>query len=433
MEIKGEFKNIAFLFFIFSILFNISLQSYIDKNIELQNPDPILIGGKFYDSFSNKIKIIGRLEKDLQKNITLFDWSGTSIIFEINGTCDEVYLDLKSNNDYFSVYYNDVFKFKMNNTLSGLMKIKPIEKNLKIELIKVSEPLMSHDYVRFKGIYLVGKCELKENPKGKAKLIEFIGDSITCGFGVEQLRNKTNTLDKSSIDTAYPGILSKKLNFDYYAICASGMGVIRSSGYNGVGLATEYYNRNYFHTNKFTTSISTNPDYIIICIGTNDWLYIKNNYYETETINKFIEFFKLFLLQIRYLNPIKNGILPPIIVLGLGTRTAAVAKDKEEMEEISKRMNPWIKKAVDLVAAKDREIYYSEISATPMIDFNDDNDFGSGNHWSVKGSEKFANGVYSYLLNFTGVIEKKPFNQNNNFFIKFNFLYFIITMILILF
>jgi lysophospholipase L1-like esterase len=427
--------KVIFIKFIILICFEKSMQNLIDKNIEIQNPDPILIGGNFYNSFSNKFKIIGRLEKDLQNNITLFDWPGSSVIFEIIGTCDEIYLDLKSQNDYFSVYYNDVFKFKINSSSLGLIKIKPAEKNLKIELTKATEPLMSNDYVRFKGIYLVGKCELKENPRGKAKLIEYIGDSITCGFGVEQLRNKTITLDTSSIVTAYPGILAKKLDADYYAICASGMGVTHSSGYNGVGLVSQYYNRNYFHSNNITTSITTNPDYIIICLGTNDWFYIKKYYYETQMIDKFVDYFKLFLIQVRFLNPIKNGIIPPIVVLGLGTSTAAVASSKKEMEEISTKMNPWIKNAVNLAAGKDREIYYLEVSATPFIDYNDDRDFGAGNHWSVRGSEKFANGVYSNLLNFTSIFDGTPQNQlqKNYFFIRCDYFVLIIFIIIILF
>ena len=207
---------------------------------------------------------------------------------------------------------------------------------------------------------------------------------------------------------AFPGILARRLNVEYYAICASGLGITHSSGYNGVGRSSEYYNRDYFYNGKFIPSITTSPDVVIVNLGTNDWLYIKSNFYSEKMIETFIETYKIFLLQIRYLNSVKNGILPPIIVLGIGPRTAAATENKLEMEEISNKMNPWIEKAVNLTGGEKSEIYYKEISANPLIDFDNDDDFGSGDHWSVRGSEKFANGAYTTIYNFTTSLDNIP-------------------------
>lgn len=418
ISIFSKENRIIYPFVLFITLITLikkSLQISLDKNIEMENPETLFIGGKFISPYSDDIKIIGRYHKELKKNLTYFDWSGTTILFNIEGKCDEIYLDLKSNGDYFNIYYNEKFQFKFNLTNENLVKIKPNEENLNIKLIKRTEPLMSGDYVKFGGIYLKGKCNIKPNPKSNKVLVEYIGDSTTCGFGVEEIRNKTASLETSTIVNSFAGILSRKLNTDYYGICASGMGVVRSTGYNGVGKVMQYYNRNYFFDKgNIATNVLTSPDVIVIFLGLNDWIYIKTFNYNEKMILEFIEKFKIFILQVRYLNSRKNGSVPPIIILGLGENTAPVSKDIEEMQEISYKINPWIQQAAEGAGGEKNQIFYRKIYAEPKINFTNDKDYGSGEHWSVSGSEKFANGAYPVFLNITNIFDPFPNRDSNH-------------------
>lgn len=65
----------------------------------------------------------------------------------------------------------------------------------------------------------------------KSRLIEFIGDSLTCGYGDEGLHPKERyKLDTENSAKTYAAILGRYFDADVVTVCHSGMGVARNVG-----------------------------------------------------------------------------------------------------------------------------------------------------------------------------------------------------------
>lgn len=137
--------------------------------------------------------------------------------------------------------------------------------------------------------------------------IEFIGDSITCGFGVDGADGsepfKTST---ENFTRSYAYIAAEELDADYSAVSYSGYGVI--SGYSSGEKNTDetvplYYNiaSRYEGFNEAWDFSEREADAVVINLGTNDRCYVDmNNEY---TCNEFTEGYKKFLNTVRINNP----------------------------------------------------------------------------------------------------------------------------------
>lgn len=184
------------------------------------------------------------------------------------------------------------------------------EKSVNVQIIKLSECAMSTFGI--KPIKL-GEGEKIEPAKAKELKIEFIGDSITCGYGVDdpdkEHHFKTSTED---VTKAYAYKTAQALDADYSMVSISGYGII--SGYTDSGKKPEqtipqYYDKLGFSYNKFADSLEVaglewnfdnyKPDIVVINLGTNDMSYAKNELTQAEFEEGYIEFLK----QVRSHNP----------------------------------------------------------------------------------------------------------------------------------
>lgn len=158
-----------------------------------------------------------------------------------------------------------------------------------IKVIKLSESANSS--ILIDEIAVDGEGDIAPTAE-KAHKIEFIGDSITCGYGVDgasQNENfKTSTEDGSR---TYAYKTAEKFNAEYSMVSYSGYGVL--SGYtsnnaanpNTNQLVSNYYDKlgfSYGWVNGQTISdvdwdFSYTPDLVVINLGTNDYHYVQNN------------------------------------------------------------------------------------------------------------------------------------------------------------
>jgi lysophospholipase L1-like esterase len=142
--------------------------------------------------------------------------------------------------------------------------------------------------------------------EAKPLLIEFIGDSITCGYGVDDPdRDHHFSTATEDFTKTYAYKTVTALGADYSAVSYSGYGII--SGYSGDGLihadqtvpplyekfAFSYDSLNGVQPQSMVWDFNTLPDIVVINLGTNDDSYcgsdkIKQNLYS----EKYTEFLK---------------------------------------------------------------------------------------------------------------------------------------------
>ena len=189
---------------------------------------------------------------------------------------------------------------------------KGLPRRKKIEVIKISEA--SSSWAGIVNIETNEKGEIKPLPENKLK-IEFIGDSITCGYGIDdEDRNHhfSTTTEDSSKTYAYK--TAKALNADYSMVSVSGIGII--SGYtsnpnvkNDSGILPPIYDKVgmnwhsvYMNNPKempwdFSKFV---PDVVVINLGTNDSSYCKN---DPKKCLEFQNAYANFIKQVRAKNP----------------------------------------------------------------------------------------------------------------------------------
>ena len=180
-----------------------------------------------------------------------------------------------------------------------------------VRVIKVSEATSS--------LAAISKITLDKDgvisPAAEKKLkIEFIGDSITCGYGVDDLdRNhhfKTSTEDNTK---TYAYKTSANLDADYSMVSVSGWGIISGYSSNGTKQASSQLPKYYDRLAVAWTNLcgvdpkaikwdfsSFIPNVIVVNLGTNDSSYTKGN---SEKITEYKIAYIDFLKDIRAKNP----------------------------------------------------------------------------------------------------------------------------------
>lgn len=148
----------------------------------------------------------------------------------------------------------------------------------------------------------------------KAHSIEFIGDSITCGYGVdhEGVGGGFTTATENATKT-YAYKTAENLDADYSFVSYSGYGVI--SGYTSNGekatssLVAPYYDKVGFSYGYFNSEVevatvpwdfAVEPDVVVINLGTNDSSYCGN---DTSKQAEFTEGYVDFIKMVREKNP----------------------------------------------------------------------------------------------------------------------------------
>ena len=171
--------------------------------------------------------------------------------------------------------------------------------------------ILSFEKVGIKQIIIDG--QYIKPTENKSRSIEFIGDSMTCGYGNEGIWNiDTFNTAKENPFEAYAAKTAWHFNADFNCISWSGTGVISSYTevdtknidwlmpmlykYTDAGLDQSLGNTEYeiWDNNLFK------PHIIVINLGTNDFSYTKDL---KDRINEFIHGYYKLLKQVRHCNP----------------------------------------------------------------------------------------------------------------------------------
>jgi len=122
----------------------------------------------------------------------------------------------------------------------------------------------------------VTKGEILQSEGLKARMIEFIGDSYTCGYGTEGLAaTERFRPETENSNYSYAAIVSRYFDADYYVVAHSGMGICRNYNDKFADILMPDRYENTFDMNreiKWDASKSDfKPAVTVILLGTNDF------------------------------------------------------------------------------------------------------------------------------------------------------------------
>lgn len=243
------------------ILFSCSLISAnVQKNI-------IIPSEKFFNFY-------GRFDFS-ERNLAKSDWPGCAIEFSFYGSGFKILLDDGLND----------FNIIIDKKLHKVIKTKPgiqiytAANNLKktnhnVLITKKTESFEKPSI--FKGIILNPDSKILNPPLRPEYKIEFIGDSITVGYGNESRSIKCKNFKSWTNNYfSYAQITARELNAEANIIAISGKGVIRNYGEKkeiSEKPLPYYYNKTLLTNEKTKWDFKKwQPDLVVICLGTNDF------------------------------------------------------------------------------------------------------------------------------------------------------------------
>lgn len=223
------------------------------------------------------IQLVGRHTIESDRSIR---FSAAAVVLECHVQSDKIVFEFSEVSEldwrynWFSVRENgkEIKRFK---TEPGKMKyvvnLNESTKPVSVQLIHETEGLQG--FVRLKQITANQFFPIKK--KATKKRVEFIGDSITSGYGnyTDEIPcGKGQWFDKHSASRSYAFLLSEELQFDAFLTSASGIGVTRHWRDTEPVMKTAY--PSVFVDPVYKDSIwnfSDKADLVVIALGTNDF------------------------------------------------------------------------------------------------------------------------------------------------------------------
>lgn len=224
-----------------------------------------------------------------------FNYPGVQIHAQFEGT--SLKMKMKPNSGYYMVEVDDMepFKVRCPEKDSVMNVVDSLPKGVHKAMVQFcTEGLLYQP--QFWGFLLDDGCKLREAPQLPNLKFEFIGNSITCGFGLEGAsgKEKFRYATQNQYYT-YEAITSRNLNAQCLLVARSGIGVYRNCGGKALGdkgIMPDVYPYTLFGTRgeKWDFSRYT-PDVVCINLGTNDTSGPK--YYVDSLYNGFMRFYRI--------------------------------------------------------------------------------------------------------------------------------------------
>lgn len=339
--------------------------------------------GQLYESDfradEDYVKISGRTYTNSGGTVILSN-TYSSVEFAFVGTLAEVTLtsDCKDSKARVGIFVNgeraiDTMLTDKTTTLKVFESDVP-EKCI-VSIVKLSE--QSHSYVGVKNIHAVTEYGIIPTPERERK-IEFIGDSITCGYGVDAPNEgydfSTETEDGSK---TYAALVGKALDADVNIVAWSGIGVY--SCYTSGDEPSQwklvsgiYDNTDIMHTSEKWDFSEWQPDVVVINAGTNDKSWTKGIDQRVDTFGS--AYYDL-ICQVREKNP------DAYIICSLG----AMGND----------LMPEIKEQVAAYSANTGDYHITTFEFANQNGYRDG--YGADYHPSAKTHQKMADKLAPFI------------------------------------
>lgn len=233
----------------------------------------------------------------------LFNYPGMTAMLNFEGT--GMAMEAKPCSRFFMVEIDggDAFKIDFNDSTGRIVLADSLavgKHNVRITYAVEGHELQPAIY----GFEIFGPdAALLPPPARPEKRIEFIGNSITCGYGTEADSAQIHfSFDNENHTLSFAYLTGRALDLDVNVVARSGIGMYRSYGGPVEGTPgnrmPDLYDRTLYYSPDYQWNHdSFHPDIIFINLGTNDTSL------ELFDVNLFIEKYNEFVDHLRELHP----------------------------------------------------------------------------------------------------------------------------------
>lgn len=245
------------------------------------------------------IQYIGRFDFSNPKQ-PKFAWTGSTITLRFEGTFCKLFMhNFSEGKDKTGKPYANYFNIFIDGQLVKILRVEnnqieySIAENLPqgrhiVQIFKRTEALIG--VCEFLGFQIDKKAKVLPAKKTATKKIEFIGDSITCGYGNEGDKQSCPfTPETENGYLAYAAITAQNLKAEYITTCYSGKGLIQNYDKSKENTMPMLYQLIYPQSTQKWNFQQWIPDAVCINLGTNDFAH---------AIPDSIEFTKAYILLI---------------------------------------------------------------------------------------------------------------------------------------
>ena len=226
--------------------------------------------------FSDKhISYEGRIPTT--KDAAVLTWPGTTVMINFKGTSISGTFKDEDTSNYYNVIidHDSIYKIQFDTVKKTVSLASNLPYgNHSIELFKRTEWDKGKTF--FYGFELNGKSKLRKPDALPKRKIEFFGNSITCGYAIDDTVHDSSIGYYENNYDAYGAITARHFNAQYYCTSKSGIGIMVSWF---PLIMPEMYNRldPTDSTSRWNFSKYT-PDLVIINLFQNDsWIVNQPN------------------------------------------------------------------------------------------------------------------------------------------------------------
>ena len=345
------------------------------------------IQGSFISPTDSHIQYTGRISFTNPER-PAFNFPGIQIIAAFEGT--SLRMMAKPNSGYFMAQIDkaEPFKVAFRGERDSVVTLATALAN-GVHTVRLMYVIEGYEfYPEFWGFILDKGRKLADAPALPSRKIEFIGNSITCGYGNEGLK-KEEHFDYATENHyySYASITAGNLDAQHWVVARSGIGAYRNYGdvktgsprscmpvqYEYTGYATDLKLRQEasFLRDKWDFS-RYQPDVVCINLGTND---LSTNNYDLKLLK---QGYKKLLKLVREHNP-KAKI---VFLSGSMLYNQELQQAKQLLDEVT----------AEAKKAGDNEVYRFDMSPISHEKF-----YGNDWHPNVYQDEKMAGELTAYL------------------------------------
>lgn len=218
------------------------------------------------------IMVLGRYL--LEEEGLVYSWPSVALEFRFEGGAFDIFIDSRNGQEIWyelQIDDRDPIKCKISSRRGLIQSPRDLAwGDHQVRLVRINEYFAGIS--RFRGIALEEDSTLLANQTPMDRRIEFIGDSLTCGFGSQSFDvNDPFELEAENSEQTYAALAAKSLGAQYMVTAISGRGVYRNCDDSIEGILPRTYDLALHQYDATWAFDSWQPQLVVINLGANDF------------------------------------------------------------------------------------------------------------------------------------------------------------------